>query len=73
MASSLRTRSPVRYPVATRANERGDLPSEIEEEEMAPLMVESGRPVAQQHEPPVDWVMTSLLFLFPALGGMLFG
>ena len=24
-------------------------------------------------EPPVDWIMTSLLFLFPAIGGALFG
>jgi sugar porter (SP) family MFS transporter len=26
-----------------------------------------------EHSEPIDWVMTSFLFLFPALGGLLFG
>jgi hypothetical protein len=27
----------------------------------------------QDTEAPVDWIMTSLMFLFPAVGGLLFG
>lgn len=25
------------------------------------------------HNEPIDWIMTTLLFLFPGLGGLLFG
>ena len=27
----------------------------------------------QEQDQPIDWIITSLLFLFPALGGLLFG
>jgi len=54
------------------------------EVEVAPLLAPapSGAPRQQQqqqgvppsHEDePIDWLATSLLFLFPALGGLLFG
>jgi hypothetical protein len=45
-------------------------------EELAPLMVErssSSPPQRERHDPPVDWLMTALLFLSPAIGGALFG
>jgi hypothetical protein len=27
----------------------------------------------RDNEAPIDWLMTSLLFVFPAIGGLLFG
>ena len=67
-----RAASPVR-PAASKyeAADGTDPGSPHRDEELAPLMVETQPPAEQ--EPPVDMLMTTMLFLFPAIGGLLFG
>lgn len=56
----------------TLADEEVEMEAAQCDPELAPLMIDS-RSAAPSHDPPVDWTITALLFLFPALGGMLFG
>ncbi len=42
-------------------------------EHIRSLQTSSGEAATQEEEQPIDWFITSLLFLFPALGGLLFG
>ncbi|GAB4813293.1 hypothetical protein N2152v2_000339 [Parachlorella kessleri] len=69
----LRASSPVRLAASKyEAADGNDSESPHHDDEIAPLMVEIQQQPAEQ-EPPVDKLMTTLLFLFPAIGGLLFG
>jgi len=54
--------------------ERSSLLSQSDTSRQQPRNINtSNTTISPEHTEPIDWTMTSLLFLFPAIGGLLFG